>query len=79
MTMPIMQITNTKNIRSINGISYTPLPLSLAKPSGAKNDRSAKFGRNLKKMDKAKPPMVANRAAFEVVFFQKKPFFVAEE
>src|SRR5690606_18842574 len=72
--IPIIQMTNTNPIRSRNGISYKPLAgFITAKPVAFKNDKSAKFGRNLKKTDKRNPPIVANKAAFDVVFFQKKP------
>src|SRR5690606_3370268 len=72
--IPMIQMTNTNPIRSRKGISYKPLAgFTTAKPVECKKDRSAKFGRNLKKTDNRNPPIVANNAALEVVFFQKKP------
>src|SRR5690606_5653996 len=72
--IPMIQITNTNPIRSMKVISYKPLAgFITAKPVGFKKDKSAKFGRNLKKTDNKNPPIVANNAALEVVFFQKNP------
>lgn len=67
-------MTNTKPMRSKNGISYSPDALfKTEKPVELKNDRSAICGKNLNRTDKINPPIVANKAAFEVVFFQKNP------
>ena len=72
-TIPTIHIRNTKPILSINGISKTPFEFGTAKPNGFKNDKLTKAGINLKIIDIIKPPIVANKAAFEVVLFQKKP------
>src|SRR5471030_1917278 len=72
--MPTIQMTNTKPIRSRNGISYNPLSAFLNEnPVLAKDDKSANFGKNLKNTENKNPPIVANIAAFEDAFFQKKP------
>ena len=56
MTMPSTAMANTKPIRSINGISYTALPLawvtSFENPYGLKNARLTKLGNTLKNTDK---------------------------
>src|SRR5690606_40011115 len=71
--IPMIQMTNTNPIRSRKGISYKPLAgFTTAKPVECKKDRSAKFGRNLKKTDNRNPPIVANNAALEVVFLDRK-------
>src|ERR1700693_1855964 len=76
--IPTMQMAKTKPILSKNGISYKRVTLSLCnvsleKPYGDKNSKLMNLGANLKKTENIKPPTVANRAAFEVAFFQKKP------
>ena len=71
--IPITQKMNTKPIRSRKGISYTPAEFLTAKPKGERNYRFIMPGRNLSRIESRKPPMVANSAALDVVFFQKKP------
>ena len=72
-TIPNTQIINTNPILSKNGISNTPCSLALEKPYDYKKAKLIVPGMNLKNREKANPPMVANKAAFEVVRFQKKP------
>ena len=64
---------NTKPILSRNGISKTPSEVAMEKPVEERKERSINPGRNLRNNESKKPPMVANNAALEVVFFQKKP------
>ena len=71
--IPIAQRTKTNPMRSMNGISYTPFAFFTANPIGFKLFKETKRGRNFNKIEKMNPPMVANKAAFEVVFFQKNP------
>ena len=65
---------NTNPILSKKGISYSPdRELFTAHPLSYKKERSTRVGRILNPTESKKPPIVANNAAFDVVFFQKKP------
>src|SRR5690606_17818000 len=64
---------NTMLIRSRNGISYSPSSFSLENPIGSRTLQSTQYGENFSNTDNTNPPTVANKAALEVVPFQKKP------
>src|SRR5690606_38141197 len=72
-TIPKIQAIKTIPIRSINGISNTPDLFRTANPIPERNDRLTINGANFNNMDIINPPIVAKRAALDVVFFQKKP------
>ena len=71
--IPITHTANTITILSMNGISNTPAEFAAAHPNSYNGDRSIQPGKNLRITETINPPTVANNAAFEVVFFQKKP------
>src|SRR5690606_34414813 len=73
ITIPITQNANTKVILSMKGISKTPAAFGIAKFIADRNSKSINCPENFNITEKMKPPIVANKAAFEVVFFQKNP------
>ena len=50
-----------------------PSAFGTENPTPFKKDRSTTPGINLNRIESINPPIIANKAALEVVFFQKKP------